>query len=105
MKVIELGFVERDLGMTGVVVDLHRFDVGGGDLAEGALQLSVAALLDAGAIGEARLASAAVGGGGVDLGGKLLGGVLLGLGFPRHGVKFVMKSTRFVAGVYCWKPN
>lgn len=86
MEIIELGFVEGDLGMAGVVVDLHRLDVGGSDFAERALELGVAAFVLAGAICEAGLAAAAIGGCGVDFGGDLLGGVLLGLGFPCHGV-------------------
>lgn len=84
MKIIELGVVERDLGMASLVVDLHGLDVRGGDLAQWALQLGVAALLLPAAISEAGLAAAAVGGGGVDFGGNLLGSVLLGLGFSSH---------------------
>lgn len=85
VEIIELGVIEGDLGMASIMVDLHGLDVGGSNLAEGALQLGVAALLFAGAIGEAGLAAATVGGSGVEFGGKLLGGVLLGLSFSSHG--------------------
>lgn len=84
VAVDELGLVEGDLGVAGVVVNLHGLDVRCGGLTVGALVLGVAALLDARPIGEAGLAAAPVGGGGVDLGRDLLGGVLLRLGLASH---------------------
>ncbi|CAL9084128.1 unnamed protein product, partial [Musa textilis] len=66
------------------MVDLHGPDVGGGDLAEGALELGVAALLLARPVRLPRLAPAAVRRRRVDLPGDLFRRVLLRLRLPRH---------------------
>lgn len=84
VEVVELGLVEGDLGVLGVVVNLHRLDVGRGDLAQGALQLGVPALLDPRPVQEARLAAAPVGCCCVHLRQDFLGRVLLWLRLPCH---------------------
>lgn len=84
VEVVELGLVEGDLGVLGVVVNLHRLDVGRGDLAQGALQLGVPALLDPRTVQEPRLAAAPVGCCCVHLRLDFLGRVLLWLRLPCH---------------------
>lgn len=84
MEIIELRFIKRDLGMAGIVMNLHRLDIGSCDLTVRAFELGVAALVDAGPVDETGLSSAPAGGCSVDLGGYFLGCVLLWLGFSRH---------------------
>ncbi|URD97288.1 hypothetical protein MUK42_34866 [Musa troglodytarum] len=84
VKVDELALVEGDLGMAGVVVDLHGLDVGGGGLAEGALQLGVAALVLARPVRQPRLTAAPVRRRRVDLRRDLLRRVFLRLRLARH---------------------
>lgn len=98
MEIGELGLVERDLRMASFVVDLHRFEVGSGDFAERALELSVAALVEAGAVCLAGLASATVGGGGVDLSGDLLRRVLLWFRFSGHARRSAVGGRRSAVG-------
>ncbi|CAL9072518.1 unnamed protein product, partial [Musa acuminata var. zebrina] len=84
VEIDELGLVEGDLGVAGVMVDLHGLDVGGGDLAQGALELRVAALVLTRPIRLPRLAPAPVRRRRVDLPGDLFRRVLLRLRLPRH---------------------
>lgn len=95
VEIIDLGLIERDLRMARFVVDLHRLDVWGGDLAKRALKFGVATLLLARTIGKPRLPPAAIGGGGVDFGGNLLRRVLLGLRFSSHGDQWQSLSPIF----------
>ncbi|KAA8538941.1 hypothetical protein F0562_025633 [Nyssa sinensis] len=84
VEIGNLGLVEGDLWVLGVVMNLHRFDVGGCDLAVRALVLGVSALFNARPVGQPRLASAPIGGCGVDLRGDFLRRVLLRLGLSSH---------------------
>lgn len=87
MQIGDLGIVKGDLGVLGIVVDLHRLDVRGGDLAVRALVFGVAAFLQAGAVGLPGLPSASVGGCRVNLQGYLFRCVLLRLRLSSHGLK------------------
>ena len=84
VKILELGIVEGDLGVAGLVVDLHRLDIWGSDLAVRALQLRVPALDLPQPVGLSRLSAPAIRRRRIDLGRDLFCGVLLRLGLPRH---------------------
>ncbi|KAL6977063.1 isopentenyl-diphosphate Delta-isomerase [Sarracenia purpurea var. burkii] len=60
VEIDDLGLVERDLRVLSIVMNLHQFDVRGGDLAERALPLGVSALLNSRPVGLPRLTSAHV---------------------------------------------
>ncbi|GAB2287150.1 hypothetical protein Dimus_021536 [Dionaea muscipula] len=85
MEIVELGLIEGNFRVFCIMVDLHRLDVGGGNLAMRALQFGVPALNEAGSIGQPGLSAAPVGGGGVNLGRDFLRRVLLWLRLPCHG--------------------
>ncbi|KAL6977064.1 isopentenyl-diphosphate Delta-isomerase, partial [Sarracenia purpurea var. burkii] len=57
VEIDDLGLVERDLRVLSIVMNLHQFDVRGGDLAERALPLGVSALLNSRPVGLPRLTS------------------------------------------------
>lgn len=67
------------------MVNLHRLYVGGGDLAVRALELGVAAFVQAGPVGLPGLPTASVGGRRVYLRGYLFRRVLLRLRLSGHG--------------------
>lgn len=92
VEIIELGLVEGDLGVAGLMVDLHRLKIGSCNFAVGALQLRVTALVLPQPVGLPGFSAAAIGGGRVDLGGDFFRGVLLGLSLPRH--LLLGKATR-----------
>ncbi|GAB2269870.1 hypothetical protein Dimus_004789 [Dionaea muscipula] len=85
VEIVELGLIKWDFRVLGIVVDLHRLDIGCRDLAVWAFQLGVAALLLARSIGQPRFAAAPVGGCRVDLRRDFLRRVLLRLRLPCHG--------------------
>ncbi|KAA8533416.1 hypothetical protein F0562_031150 [Nyssa sinensis] len=92
VQVNELALIEGDLGVLSIVVNLHRFDVGGSDLAMRALELGVSALDESRPVGLTRLAPAPVGGCSVDLRRDLLRRVLLRLRLSGH--RFPFKFSR-----------
>lgn len=84
VEVVELVGLEGELGVARLVVDLHGLDVGGGGLAEGALELGVAALVLPQPVLLPGLPAAPVRRRRVDLRRDLLRRVLLRLRLPRH---------------------
>lgn len=84
VEVVDLLRVEGELGVARLMVDLHRLDVGGGDLAERTLELGVPPFLLPQPVLLPRLAAAAVRRRRVDLRSDLLRRVLLWLRLPRH---------------------
>lgn len=83
VEVVDLLRVEGELGVARLMVDLHRLDVGGGDLAERTLELGVPPFLLPQPVLLPRLAAAAVRRRRVDLRSDLLRRVLLWLRLPR----------------------
>lgn len=84
VEVVELVGLEGELGVARLVVDLHGLDVGGGGLAERALELGVAALVLPQPVLLPGLPAAPVRRRRVDLRRDLLRRVLLRLRLPRH---------------------
>lgn len=84
VKIVDLGLIEADLGVLGVVVDLHRLHVRRRHLAVRALQLGVSALLYARPVRLPGLSAAPIRRRRVDLQRDLLGCVLLWLSLTRH---------------------